>query len=251
MDALPPRLQGCPADLDLERLLAGEAAVRERWEPHTSRCASCTGRLGWMREAGGRFTAQVFPATSEKVAERVARPRRLWAWLGAPAAVAAAAAAALLLVPTRPPEGYLGSKGHAAATPGLEVYVGEHGKGRRVFGGDIVHPGDGLRFVVQTPGQSVFLFTVDATGKVSRIYPSAGAGLVPPDGLLPGGAILDEVTGPERVFVVVAKGPITFEAIEAAAQAAVQGRGADAVRRLDKLPLDVPQDSVLLEKVPR
>ncbi|MBI3185149.1 MAG: hypothetical protein HYZ28_23685 [Myxococcales bacterium] len=249
MDAVPQRLPGCPSDLELEELLAQESAARN-CEGHTSSCQSCTERLAWMKTAGEHFTAFVFPRTRQAVSSAVAPKRRRWlAWVPALAAVGAAAASMLLFV--GPPKDYLGQKGAAEPAGALEVYLGEGGKGRRLSEGDVVHPGDGLRFVIQAPGRTVFLFTVDGKGQISRIYPAEGKGPGPAGGLLPGGAILDEVTGPERIFAVYPEGPMSFEEVEAAARSAVAGKGPEVVRQLERLPLEARQESVLLEKVPR
>lgn len=247
METFPQRHPGCPTDLELEQLLAGDSSTPSG-EGHTSDCPHCAARLEWMRQAGQHFTAFVFPRTREEVARRLASPRGGWLfWLPAFAAVGAVASALLLLIP--PPD-YLGQKGSGAPVGALEVYVGEGGQGRRLSPGEVVHPGDGLRFVVQSK-RAVFILSIDSTGQVSRIYPPAGANPGPAGGLLPGGAILDEVTGPERIFAIYPEGPLGFEELEAAARRAVVGGGPELVRRLERLPLAVPQESVLLEKVPR
>jgi hypothetical protein len=237
------RSAGCPSDLDLERALRGE---RIPATSHIETCPLCTPRLAAMRELGEHFTARVFPRLRERITPK---PAFSWAWL-APALVPVAAAALLFAFwPRPPPADYVGLKGGGPAPALLEVYVGEGREGRRLATGEQVHPGDGLRFVVTSPSATAFVFTVDATGRVSRLYPSDGPGPAQVDGLLPGGAILDDVTGPERVFAVYPRGAMTFSEVEAAVAAAYTG--ADQVRQLDRLPLDAPQQSVLLEKVPR
>ena len=241
------RAEGCPTDLELERALAGEAVPAAS---HLTGCTHCAPRVKWMREQGERFDAQVFPKLRDGVAEAASRPRFALSWPWRVGAVLVPVAAATLLFvffPRAPPKDYVGLKG-GPAPPSLEVYLGEGQVGRRIGNGERVRGGDGLRFVVSSPRRSVFLFTVDSTGRISRLYPGEGQGPAQLDGLLPNGAILDEVAGPERVFAVFPDRPLTFSQVEAAvAQAFGSGR---SLRELDRLPLDVPQDSLLLEKVP-
>ena len=234
------RAAGCPTDLELERLLLGEALPCAE---HARGCALCEARLVEMRALAERFNAMVFPRLRERIAPPARRPLG-WLW---PALMPVAAVlAAVVLWPRGPAPDYVGLKGGRAL---LEVYVGEGKEGRRLATGAQVRPGDGLRFVVTSPTRSAFVFTVDATGRISRLYPAAGPGPAQVDGLLPGGAILDDVTGPERVFAVFPADELGFEQVEAAVRSAYAG-GADAVRQVDRLPLDALQQSVLLEKVP-
>ena len=67
----------------------------------------------------------------------------------------------------------------------------------------------------------------------------------------PGGAVLDDVTGPERVFAVFPDRAARFSEIAAAVTQALGEPSAAAVRRLEHLPVELPQQSVLLEKEPR
>ncbi|HEX7487527.1 MAG TPA: DUF4384 domain-containing protein, partial [Anaeromyxobacteraceae bacterium] len=69
-------------------------------------------------------------------------------------------------------------------------------------------------------------------------------------GPLPGGAVLDDQTGPERIYAVCTPAPLAFaEVARAAVQAA--GGGAAAVRRggpLGGAAAGAPQSTVLVEK---
>lgn len=236
------RAPGCPSDLDLEELLAGKA------NPHADGCPLCAERLKAMRETGAHFEQVVFPRAKARVldAATASRPRFEWRW-----ALLVPLAAALLVFaffPRGPSPDYIGDKG-GPQRPALEVYLGEGQQGRRLSSGASVHGGDGLRFVVSSRQRSVFLFTVDSTGRISRLYPTSGEAPAQLDGLLPNGAILDDVAGPERVFAVFPERAMTFSEIEAAVAAAFSGP--ESLRKLERLPLDSAQDSVLLEKVAR
>ena len=238
------RAPGCPSDLELEEFLAGRA------NPHVDGCALCAERLVAMRELGADFERVIFPRVRARVVEQAARPRFewKWAWAGAAPLAAAVLLFVFVFVPRTPPADYVGEKG-GAYRPSLEVYVAEGQQGRRLSSGEQVHGGDGLRFVVSSRVRSVFLFTVDSTGKISRLYPTQGEAPAQLDGLLPNGAVLDDVAGPERVFAVFPDRPMQFSEVEAAVSSAL--RGAASLRDFERLSLDVPQDSVLLEKVPR
>jgi hypothetical protein len=239
------RAEGCPNDLELEQVLLGESL---RAAEHAQGCQKCAPRLAEMRALGDRFSASVYPKLREAVAEAAARPRfGPLRWLVPVLVPVSVALVAFVAWPRHPPGDYVGLKGGAGAL--LEVYVGEGNQGRQLASGARVHVGDGLRFVVVSPSQRAFVFTVDAMGGISRLYPTAGEAPAPVSGLLPGGAILDEVTGPERVFAVFPSSVVTFSQVEAAVTATYGT--VEAVRGVERLPLEVPQQSVLLEKVPR
>lgn len=240
------RPEGHPTDLELERALMGE---RVPAAAHLSGCEQCAPRVAWMKELGLEFDAHVYPRLKARVVDQaVTPPRRWWPYV---AALVPAAAAALLfvLVPRGPGRDYVGVKGGNTGT--LEVYLGDGSTGRRLQPGDVVHPHDGLRFFVIAPAHDAFVFTVDATGRVSALYPEQGGAPVHADGLLPGGAVLDDVTGPERVFAVFPTRPMMFDDVQAAAAQAFAHPSAQTVREVERLPLDAPQQSLLLEKVPR
>lgn len=246
MIPIPSRRPGCPTDLDLEALLSGERGASRHGE-HARRCADCAARLAWMREVGRTFEERVMPRTWPSVAGRLpARRHPGPAWLLAPLVFAGAAAALLLLTP-RPPGTYVGAKSGGGA---MEVWLAREGAALRLADGATAHPGEGLRFAVRAPGRLAMILTVDAAGRVSRLVPAPGAAPPAADGLLPGGAVLDEVLGPERIFSVFLDDPGQVEAVERAARRAAGG-GGDAVRRLRRLPLALDQDTLLLEKVPR
>ena len=252
---LPRRQPGCSLDVDLERALSGEAAFAHLLT-HAEGCASCGARLAWMREAGELFARRVLPATRDRVAEALA-PRRSWDFIRRLGWIAAPLVTAMLLVALVPAvypkilPWYVGEKGGGEPSQmRLKVYVDAGGKARELFPGDVVHPGDGLRFVVEAPGEDVYLLSVDARGEVSRLVPG-GATRVPVSGVVPGGAVLDEVLGPERIFAVRVEPGLELRDVEAAIREVVVSGGARGVREVNALPLRAPQGTLLLEKVAR
>jgi len=247
---MPPRAPGCPQDLDLERALAGEPAFAATLT-HASSCASCTVRLAWMRDAADLFARRVLPATRDAVAAKLANLTPWWRrWLPVAVPIAAAATLAVVLLPTLlPPPNYIGTKGAGVPAPlPLQVFVDRSGKAAEVHTGDRVHPGDGLRFVVDAPDREVVLVSVDARGEVSRLVPG-GSARVPQTGIVPGGSVLDGVLGPERIFAVELQPGMDVAKVEAAVRAAVASGGEQAVREARTLPIAAPQGTVLLEKV--
>jgi hypothetical protein len=242
---------GCPPDLALEALLLAEPDA-DGTGAHLLGCAPCRERLAWMTRAGETFRARVYPRTRRRVVERLAReeatrPAGGWRllWSLAPAA-AALALIAIWPQQLEPEPGYVGVKGQGTA---LAIYLGEGSRGRRLVEGDRVRPGDGLRFVLESPAEALLLVSVDATGRVSRIHPPLGEEGSFAAGVLPGGVVLDETPGPERFFAIFgAPGDPTYSSVEAAVRQALKGGGEGALRRLQRLPLRARQESLLLEK---
>jgi hypothetical protein len=175
---------------------------------------------------------------------------RRWAFVIAP--LSAAAAAVAIVLATRAPLDYVGTKGGGLA---LTVFVQTADGARAAADGEAVPAGAALRFRVQPARPcKLWVVSVDAAGQVSRLYPAAGdepAGITSP-GPLPGGAILDGRPGPERVFAVCSEGPMPYPEVERAARAAAVG-GDGALRSasgLGGLPARTAQATVLLEKRP-
>ncbi|HEY7725915.1 MAG TPA: DUF4384 domain-containing protein [Anaeromyxobacteraceae bacterium] len=245
-----------PSALSLERHLADPVGSPVR--DHIALCARCSEQLEEMRRQGEEFLRTVYPATVEAVEAAAAR-RWLPSWLRVPVlapvtAAAAAAAVLLLLSPAGdglPPDWGGGVKGFGGV--GLAVF-GNGGGGARLLGdGEVVRADAALRFRVSLPSPChLWIVSVDAQGKVSRLFPSEGDGGALAAGRveLPGGAVLDGRPGPERVLAVCTPGPLLYAPLERAVQVAT-AQGAGAVRALAKLPW-LPegsgQASVLLEK---
>jgi hypothetical protein len=205
-----------------------------------------------MEREGEDFRRFVLPRTLDAVVEKYGpAPRRRWVWFAGLAPVAAAAAVIFLLVrPSGPPEGYVGEKGGM----GLMAYVGAPGGAKMLHDGQAIDPTSALRFSVAPHGNcNLWVVSVDETGQISRIYPTAGDGGAPvsKQGALPGGAMLDGRAGLERFYAVCSPTPLAYADLTKSVRASV--RGADDVRKgplLSGLPKDARQASVLVEKRP-
>lgn len=245
-----------PSELALERHLLDPAASPVRG--HVEGCARCAARLAEMKRQGEEFLQFVFPATVEKVEEAAEKGARRFSWIQifAPiSAVAAGAAALFLLVQPASdgfPAGYDGIKGSGGV--GLSVFLNGASGAHAAREGEAVPAAGAMRFRIQVTRDPCHLWivSVDAAGQVSRLFPTQGDGgaLVATRFEIPGGALLDGKTGPERVFAICTRQPIFYAAVERAVQAAA-ARGEAAVRgvrTVPGLPDGTAQASVLLEK---
>jgi len=116
---------------------------------------------------------------------------------------------------------------------------------RQVNPGDRLLPEDRIRFAVSTPGPGqVMIVSVDKQGEVSLFYPPGPVGGGRTE--LEGSTILDESRGPERIFSVFSKEALDFGAVEAAVARGLEETG-DVVK-LEKLPLELVQNSLLIQK---
>jgi hypothetical protein len=242
----------CASELALEAHLFDP--VRSPLGSHVESCGSCRARLARMEQEGEEFRRFVHPRT---VARLVAakEPERS-GWRRALAAVlpvaGLAAAAAMLLVTPRPPADYLGAKGTALS---MQVWAGSVEGAREVADGEPVPADALLRFRVAA-GQPclLWLVSVDGRGEVSRLFPAQGDAPASVKGgtILPGGAALDGLAGPERLYAICSPAPVSLAEVEQSVRGAISG-GADALRRgptLPGLPAGTAQATLLVEKVP-
>jgi hypothetical protein len=221
------RNDGCLSDLQMDRLMAGELAEPDAAgaRRHLGGCAACAERLGQLESDRDRFRAGQ-PSLPRPAPDRVARPRvHRWLW---PVTAAAAVAAVFLLWPRRTihevdrASDVTRRKGGAA----LGFYVKRDGEVIAGASGEVVHPGDALRFATTT-SRPVHLIVagVDAAGRVSIYFPRAErAEPIAPgaDRLLPGSVVLDRSIGPELLVGLFCSGPTPV----AAAREAIQRAGA-------------------------
>jgi hypothetical protein len=244
-----------PSELALERHLLDPAASAVR--SHVEGCPRCGARLAEMKRQGEEFLQFVFPATVEKVEAAAARGARRFSWIPLLAPVSAAAAAAALLLLVQPasdgfPADYDGIKGRGGL--GLSVFVNRTTGAHCAVEGEPVSATEQIRFRVDLTRKPchLWILSVDASGQVSRLFPTTGDGgaLVATQYEIPGGAVLDGKPGPERVFALCTPEPAYYAAVERAVQVAT-ARGEPAVRsvrELPGLPEGTAQASVLLEK---
>ena len=250
------RRPGCPSNLELDELVAGDLGGDERegrLRAHVGGCAACNARLS-------AFAAVEPPPASASLrseARRAARPERgalrRRGVLGALGVLGAAAA--VLIVWPRAPTSPLRTKGGLALT----IFIkGEGAEVDAVQGEGKLHPGDELRFALATSaaGHAVVL-GLDAAPSVTVYVPGANdaaARAVPVGatggGALPGSIVADETTGAERVFAVLCPtppDPRSLRLLAVTALARAEGRP-DRVKALESGCLEA---SVLLHKEPR
>jgi hypothetical protein len=243
----------CPSDLALETLLLEPASPAV--DPHVGGCARCQARLAEMKRQGEEFHRFVFPATVGAIEEAAAR-RPAWdlaRWLAPLPALAAAAAVMLLVGPGAPPEDWIAAKG--GNSMGLAVFLQGGSGPHPARDGEAVPASSSVRFKVRPARPCrLWVVSVDASGQVSRIFPTEGEGGVEVVRTteLPGGAVLDGLAGPERFLALCAPGPVPFARVEGAVRAAVASspEAVRSVRTIPGLPAGTVQDSVLLEKKP-
>ena len=239
----------CPTDLALEIHRRDPAASPCR--DHVASCPECTARLAVIEQQEDQFQRYMFPATVDRIRAgshaTVERPSwRRWLWL--PALAASAAGIALFARPFAQHPSYDGTKGgHLfqvfARTPDGAQTVTDHGA---------VPRSAVLRFEATPPAPCWFtIVSVDGRGDVSKLFPEdADASLVSSAGALPGGAVLDDAVGPERVFALCAPAPLTLEqiALSVHQSVAIGDEAIRATRKVAGLPENVVQESVLIEK---
>ncbi|MCP3162277.1 DUF4384 domain-containing protein [Myxococcus qinghaiensis] len=203
------RTAQCPSDLALEEHLLDANPATAR---HIVGCAHCQ---AWERSAAeaARAFARENPRWMAKAQAR-SSPLRRWAPL---LPIAALAAAALFILHSPSPE----APRYATKGEELTVYIGGQGAPRAASQGERVRPGEALRFQV-APGSAAFVWiaSVDSTGSVSRLVPAEGTTPLAVDGaqLLPGSAVLDAVEGPERIWAVISREPVSWAVVEQALQ---------------------------------
>jgi anti-sigma factor RsiW len=241
----------CPSDLALEAyLLEPKGSPLAR---HLAECPKCTARLAEMRAQGEEFLQYVYPATVEAV-EAAAAPAPWWRrrWLALVPTLAAAAAVAFMLRPVGPPDDYVGEKGGGGL--GLSVFVQGNAGARSVRDGEAIRADAALRFRVRAQKACrLWILSLDEKGQVSRLYPAEGTGGAAVSGQadIPGGAVLDGQSGPERIWAVCTPTPATWKSLAKVIQSAT-GPGPEGVRTrpptTSGLPPGTVADSVLLEK---
>lgn len=216
-------MTACHSEFALDRLhLSGDDACAR--DQHVGSCAHCQARLQQRRQVEAEFEQSGGDAFWRRVAREYDERRRRRRNLRFAFAPLVACAAALLLVAGRsafrPQSDQLTAKG----PPVLELHCRRGGRAYVLGVGDAVQAGDELRFVPRTNASErgyIQVGSVDGTGAYTPFYPDALDGnsvpLPAPGQPLAGSIRLDDAPGPERLFVVVSRTPLSAVAVRAAA----------------------------------
>jgi hypothetical protein len=179
-------------------------AVKE----HLSGCTTCTETVAGMRAV--RDEVRTLPLPSIPGMAPPARPRTSGLVLGG----LALALAASLVVALRPDTPLERPKGGGVA---LGMYVQHGDEVRRAGPGEVVSPGDAVRFSISTPVPSyVAVLSVDPAGRAFIYFPEGGRTVrVPaaPEVPLPLGTRLDETVGEERLLALFCTAPVELEPV--------------------------------------
>jgi len=247
-------MTGCPSDYALEESLVDPATDAAR---HAASCADCARRLARMEEQRLLFRNFVRPATLDSILEHApgANLHRRWWWGGV--GVLAASAMGLALVVVRPAaetEHVKGPRNGPVVAHGnpllLQVFASHEGAVHQAASGDEIPARAALRFRVAVPSPcQLSIVSIDGAGTVSHLYPSGGSTKAVPAGNseLEGGAQLDGVPGPERLFAVCTPEPLPQEVLGETVRSAVQLPGLEARAPL-RLPDAAFQATLLLHK---
>jgi hypothetical protein len=138
--------------------------------------------------------------------------------------------------------------------PSLQVYALRDRRVFRISDGDVLAAGDEIRFAVNPAGAGyVLIASVDGRGHATIYVPYDGKSSVAVDPRgrteLPGSIVLDDATGPERVFAVFSTSPISAADVWPSLHR-LAAAGPEALNRSPRLDLRVPatQASLVFEK---
>jgi hypothetical protein len=197
------RAPGCLSDLRIDRMLAGdlEGGESARAREHLAGCSACGARVAAFEAARA-----VIPPDLEAIRRLAAappaatarRPWRAW-WPSLGVALAVGAAALIVAVRPRAPDETTRIKGG----PRLGFFVKHGDDVRRGRPGELVNPGDMVRFVVSTPQQAhLTIAGADSRGVVTVYFPVASVAdtvAAGSDVVLPRATQLDDTLGPETI----------------------------------------------------
>ncbi|WP_437775119.1 zf-HC2 domain-containing protein [Sorangium sp. So ce1097] len=257
------RPEGCPSDLRLDRLLAGELAPAEEQatRAHLDGCARCAGRFAALEAGRAAFLADPpplrLPAAPRAAAPAARRPRARALFPAVTAALGAAAALAAVLFVDRSPPPPAEPRGddrgaeRAPAAPSTRIKgsggrIGFHVARGEVVApggpGEVVHPNDRLQFTYSTADAGYFaLLSVDGARKASVYFPAGdvAAPIQPGEDVpLPSSVVLDGTLGAEVIHGLFCDAPVALEPLRAALEAAPERPPAPAGCRVDRVSLD-------------
>ncbi|HLV60130.1 MAG TPA: hypothetical protein VKY51_01870 [Fredinandcohnia sp.] len=237
------RNEACLSDLFLDRWRVGELSELEmaRGEAHVRQCLVCARRKRELDRQALEFDVQL------RLPRRA--PRRAWRTALGLLAAAAAASFAVVLVPAALPSPTDAPGVRTKGGPSFSVIARRaDGTIHPVLPGDVLAPGDAIRFEVRTEEpRIVAVLGIDAAGVVTPYVDEVAIEAEGPQ-LLPGAIRLDETLGPERIVALFCDEPLGRTRLLAiGAEALRQARG-DPSR---ELRLDAPgcaQSSILIRK---
>lgn len=203
---------GCPSDVTLHRLRAGELGGEQAraLQQHVDGCEPCTAR---MTENAAGFAAwnEGDPVRMLAAIRRGADQRSSGGWWRsltrfalAPLALAASAVAIFVALPERGAPSTTRMKGGAI----LHVFRLQAGVAVEAISGDRFAPGEPLQLTVDVPKDSlVQIAGVEADGDLYPIWPREGRSAFVPmkagaGQRLPGAVTLDDVPGSETFHVI-------------------------------------------------
>jgi hypothetical protein len=212
----PATDEGCLSDFALDRAVAGEA-LDEAQLTHLAACDRCAARRVELAKERDAFVPPELPATPPVTAPAPAPLRLVSAGVGV---LLAAAAAVVILVglPDAPVvDPGVRTKGDVA----LGLFV-KRGDVVTLGGpGEVVHPGDELRFTMRLAKPArVAVLSLDGAGVASVYFPSSGP--MPEvretgrDVPLELSTELDDTLGVERLYGLACAAPIDLSVVRAA-----------------------------------
>jgi hypothetical protein len=192
----------CASDLELDRLLAGEAATTAV-RAHVEGCGECAARLAELEGERAAYRAAPFRAAPPPA-------RRRGPWVAAAGGFALAAAALAFFV-LRPPDG---DATRAKGARRLGFYVKRGDEVWRGAPGERLRPGDRLRFTAALRERRyVAVLSLDAAGRASVYFPvGEEAQAVEPaaEALMPMSTVLDGSVGAETLYGLFCDAPIAL-----------------------------------------
>ena len=250
--------------LDLDRIELGEPGGGDgaRIQAHLAVCLACAARRSEHGALVSRFRVAVLPRTLDVVAAGRRSDARGFRLLALAVALPALVGLALVVrvgrpfAPTAPPSSSIGVKGAAV----MHVFARLGGAAPQVPGavvkvleGTHLSAGDALRFVLDPTGLPyVLIASVDGAGQVSIYYPYRGESSARVDERatvsVPHSIVLDQAPGPERLFALFSREPISARVVRQAL-AGTAAAGAPAIRATRQLAIDgTVQATLLFEK---
>jgi hypothetical protein len=209
------RPEGCLTDLKLDAWFAGDlpADARTAVADHLEQCARCRERrAAFASEREAFLDLRPEPPAGTRPA-RSGASRMVWIGAG----VAAIAALLSIARPTAVPEDQPTRRKGSAQ---LGFFVERSGDAQPGVAGQVVHPGDRIRFSYSSD-RALFLaiYALDASGAASVYYPAAERAARVPEAygaLLDSAVELDDVLGAESVFALFCPNPFAVDAPRAA-----------------------------------